>query len=261
MLSVVDKAAVWQPLLLCIMVFGTVANLAADLSEESASSIALSGITFLSESPADQTLSPLIRGNGISFNYHLPFSQPEAQVWGVHYAMDYKILHSGFGSTWMSHPDYNYRDYYLNANLGNEEIVLGYTQHLIHESFSTDDSYLTWHSDLGLSAMHAPYGGEIRWLRIASLDAQWHFTALYRFGLGGKSAVSYVHQPHGDDSLRSSISIAASDLLHFAASWQSHPSRFGFGLRLNYGSLALLYAIRTHQELNADHSLEMRYQW
>lgn len=262
--SLMSQGLVWKPVLLLLLIFcwdGIGGPLTADLSEESASAIALSGITALSDSPSDQILSPLIRDDGISFNYHLPFGQADAQVWGVHYATEYKILHAGFGSAWMNHPDYNYRDYYLNANLEHEGIVLGYTQHLVHESFSTDDSYLRWLSDLGISSNIDDYGAEIRWLRVASLDAQWHFSALYRFAPESASAVSYVHQPHGDDSFRSCISLAASELLHFAASWQSHPSRFGFGLRLNYGSLALIYAIRTHQELNADHSLEIRFQW
>lgn len=259
-----SKGFVFKPFLLFLLTFcwlGRSGPLAADLSEESASAIALSGITALSDSPSDQMLSPLIRDEGVSFNYHLPFGQADAQVWGVHYATEYDFIHAGFGSAWMNHPDYNYRNYYLNASLEHEGIVLGYTQHLVHESFSTDDSYLRWLSDLGISSNIDDYGAEIRWLRVASLDAQWHFSALYRFAPESASAVSYVHQPHGDDSFRSCISLAASELLLFAASWQSHPSRFGFGLRFNYGSLALIYAIRTHLELNADHSLEVRFQW
>lgn len=263
MLPVMSKGFI-NPILLFLLIFcwdGMPSPLLADLSEESASAIALSGIAALSDSPSDQILSPLIRDSGVSFNYHLPFGQAEAQIWGVHYATDYKILHAGFGSAWMNHPDYNYRDYYLNANLEHEGIVLGYTQHLVHESFSTDDSYLRWLADIGISSNIDDYGAEIRWLRVASRDAQWHFSALYRFAQGSASAISYVHQPHGDDSFRSCISLEASDLLHFAASWQSHPSRFGFGLRLNYESLSLVYAIRTHQELSPDHSLELRFRW
>lgn len=261
MLSFKSKFDAWKPHLLAFTLLCSISFLAADLSEESASSIALSGITALSDSPADQLLSPLIRNKGVSFNYHSPFGQKDAQVWGLHYATEYQILHTGFGSSWLNHADYNYRDYYLNANLGYEGIVLGYTQHLIHESFSSSESYHKWRGDVGVASNNGVYGAEIRWLRMGSRDAQWHFSSIYHFAPGCASALDYVYMPRGADSYRSGISLAAGELLSFAASWQSEPSRFGFGIQLDYGSMTLMYAVRTHLELNADHSLELGFRW
>ncbi len=235
--------------------------LLADLNEESASSAALCGVSALSTSPTDQILSPILRHKGISFSYHRPFGIKDAQVWGLHTATNYGVLHAGFGSAWMNHPDYKHQDYYLNANLGFDGVALGYSQHLIHESFSSSESSHKWQSDLGLAARNGSYTGEIRWLRMGSKDAQVHISSVTYISQNSSAAVDYVYMPHGKDSLRSAVSLEAGEFLTLQSSWQSEPNRFGFGLRVNTKSINLMYSIRTHLELNPDHSFELGFAW
>jgi len=233
----------------------------ADLSEETASANALSGVTALSFSPADRILSPLVLGSGTVFTYHLPFGDGDTQVWGFHNGSRLSIGHSGFGVSWLSHPDYLWRDHYLSYALGSGDFALGYTQHLLYESFSSGESYYTWSGDLGLGFYGGDYGSEVRWLRIGSEDAQWHFTAITYLSEYSSIATDYVYQEHGKDSVRAASSIGISDLFAIQTSWQSDPPRFGFGTRLKLSYGTFMYAVRTHPEMGLSHSVDVGFTW
>lgn len=233
----------------------------ADLSEDSASANALSGVTALSDSPADRILSPLVLASGSVFSYHLPYGDADTKVLGFHNGSRLGIGHGGFGVSWIGHPDYTWRDHYLSYALGGRDFALGYTQHLLYEGFSSGESYYTWSGDLGMGFYSGDYGSEVRWLRIGSDDAQWHFTAITHLNEYSSLATDYVYQVHGKDSVRAASSIWIGKALVIQTSWQSEPPRFGFGtkLKLSYGSV--MYAVRTHPELGLSHSIDIGFGW
>lgn len=233
----------------------------ADLSEDSASAAALSGVTALSESPSDRILSPVALASGSVFSYHLPFGDSDTQIWGFHNGNPLGIGHGGLGVSWLGHPDYNWRDHYLSYALGNRAFALGYTQHLLYESFSSGESYYTWSGDLGLAFSSDAYGTEVRWLRIGTDDAQWHFTAVTNFSDNSSVATDYVYQPKGKDSVRAASSVWVGDVVLLQTSWQSEPPRFGFGIKAVLAHGSLMYAIRTHPEMQLSHSIEIGFSW
>ena len=233
----------------------------ADLSEDNASAAALAGITSLSDSPSSLTLSPLVWGNGTVFGYHLPFGDSQSQVWGFHTGSDVPLGHAGFGVNWLNHPHYQHRDYYVCYALGDESLALGYTQHLVWEGFSTGEAYLGWQSDMALGGSYNEYGAEFRWLRIGKGDAQIHISAIYQPYEHTKIASAYVYQPRGRDSFRSACTVEVAKMMTILSSWQSEPSRFGIGIRLNPGAGNITYAIRTHPELALSHFKEVGFSW
>jgi len=233
----------------------------ADLSEDAASASALSGVTALSESPSDRILSPLVMANGAVFCYHLHFHDADTQLWGFHNGNRLGLGHGGFGVSWMGHPDYNWRDHYLSYALGYQDFALGYTQHLLYESFSTGETYYSWQGDLGIAFGSGDYGSEVRWLRIGTEDAQWHFTAITRLTDYSSVATDYVYQMHGKDSVRAASSIWVGKILLLQTSWQSEAPRFGFGVKLMLPHGSIMYAIRTHPELDLSQSLEIGFAW
>lgn len=235
--------------------------LGADLSEDSASAAALSGITALSDSPSDRILSPVALSSGTVFSYLLPFGDKDSVIWGCHNGVRIGFGHGGSGVTWISHPDYNWRDYYLSYALGYQELALGYTQHLVFEDFSTGEAHYSLGGDLGLIGNYSIYGAELRWLRIGKKDAQVHITAITNLSDDSSIATDYVFQVHGKDSYRVASSIGIGDFIKIQSSWQSEPARFGFGIKLALASTTIMYAVRTHPEMDLSHGVEIGFSW
>lgn len=251
------RAAIALVALTCIFCAGTF----AEISEDSASLSALSGVTALAVNPSDRILSPVALIDGSSFSYHLPFGDADTALWGFHNGNNLWLGHTGFGVSWMAHPHYTWRDHYLSYAIGIRDFALGYTQHLIYEGFSTGEAYYNWEGDLGLIANYSDYGMEIRWLRMASRDAQWHFTAITNLSDNSNIATDYVYVPHGTCSFRTAAKVGLSEMLTLMSSWKNEPASFGFGIRMGLSASSITYAIHTHPELNLSHSLEICYLW
>jgi len=235
--------------------------LGAEITEDTASSSALCGITMLSESVGDYVLSPIIGKSGICFSYHKPFSAAGTDVYSLASSWKLKpvMLHSGI--SYLDHPDYLRQNPYLGVALHTEFASLGYTQHLIYERISTDNSYYVWTADLALSFWSKEYITEIRYLHITEADAELHLGTGTWLGESTLVATDYVYKPHGRDSYRAASSFCIGRLLLIQSSWQTEPSRFGFGIKLMLKSGELMYSIRTHPALNLSHCVDIGFNW
>jgi hypothetical protein len=233
----------------------------ADLSEETASANALSGITFLSDNVGDRHLSPIITTSGIDFSYHYPFGDGDAGVIGFHNAFRTGLFNTAVGISVLNHPDYRWQDHYLSVNIGSQELALGYTQHLLFERIGEDDSYYTWTGDVALGFQGDPYGTEIRYIRMGTSDAQLHLTASTIFAYDITVATDYVYSKRYPDSFRCATSYDIAGVLQIMTSWQDEPPRFGFGVGLRFAGGNITYAMRSHPRLNLSHSFDIGFTW
>lgn len=245
-----------------VLAFWTAAGCAAaDLTEESASANALSGITFLSDNVADRYLSPIICSTGVDFSYHYPFGDTDAGVIGFHNAFRYGIVNTAVGFSLLSHPDYRWQDQYLSLNIGSPELALGYTQHLLFERIGEDDAYYTWSGDVGLGFQGDIYGTEIRYIRMGTSDAQLHLTASTRIAEDVMVATDYVYSKRYRDSIRCATSYDIAGVLRLSTSWQDEPPRFGFGIGLRLAHGNITYAVRSHPRLDLSHCFDIGFSW
>ncbi|MDP2172217.1 MAG: hypothetical protein Q8M98_03650 [Candidatus Cloacimonadaceae bacterium] len=229
--------------------------------EESASANALGGITMLSHSVSDYALSPIIGRTGISFSYHRPFSIEDTTVYGIHNAVNFGSIVVSTGMNYLQHSDIRSQDNYLGFSLNLSNFALGYTQHLHYAKISTNDSYYEWDADVALSLWKKQYATEIRYVRMGSIDPQLHLGASTEVAPGISFAGSYVYAPHGDSSYRAASSYKVANLITFQSSWQSEPPRLGFGVKFTLGYAELMYAVRTHPELNLSHGIDLGLRW
>lgn len=245
----------------CLLCWLLAASLSAVVTEDSASSNALSGITLLSHSLSDLNLSPTIPATGAAFSYHFPYSMASCGVYSLNTATALApfILNSGAG--FLEHDDYRWQDFRLGLALHWEGVSLGYSEHLIYEKISTGDSYHTWTGDLALSFRGEEYGTEVKLLRMGTDDSELHLTAGTSFIPEIKCASTYVYAPHGEDSYRFASSYEIADICLLQVSWQNRPPRFGAGLKFRINNLEIMYGLRSHSELNLSHALDLGFSW
>lgn len=246
---------------LCLCFGLLAASLGSVITEDSASANALSGITLLSQSVSDLALSPTINKTGIAFSYHFPFSEADCGIYSLNTATRLKPFLISAGGAFLDQGDYRWQDFHLGLAFHYRELSLGYSEHLIHEKFSTEHSYHTWTGNLALSYRSELYGSEIRLLHLGEEDAELHLAASSRIVEDVYGASTYVYAPHGDDSYRFATSFAIGESFLLQASWQNNPPRFGAGLKFAYRSGEIMYAIRSHTELNLSHSLDLGFNW
>jgi hypothetical protein len=247
--------------LTCLCLWLSAASVSAVITEDSASASALSGVTLLSGSVSDFALSPTIPATGASFSYHLPFSMTRGGVYALNTASFAGPCILSGGAGFIEEENYRLQDFHLGAAYHYETLSAGYTQHLIYERISTNDSWFTWASDVALSYRGEDYGSEIKWLHIGQQDAQIHFTASRGVIDGVICSGTYVYAPHEDDRYVFATSCELGGLFTLQSSWQNDPARFGIGLKFIFRSGEIMYAVRTHPELSLSHSLDIGFRW
>ena len=243
-------------LLLLLLLY---ASLYGVVTEYSASSNSLSGITLLSDSPADYILSPVVASTGFCSTYFKPFGNSETTIYGLHTA----FVNGGFivasGLAYLSHPDYRWQDEYLCLSFNYEGFSLGATQHLVYEKIA-EDSWYNWENDFGFAYRGDEYGTEFRYIRVRGNDAAFILSASRDMGVS-EVCTSYTWRKGEEGSYAVGTSTTLAAPLQLISSWQSDPARFGAGLKFFIGNLELMYGIRTHPELNLSHSLDLVFYW
>lgn len=247
--------------ILCLIGFLWTAFLAGVVTEDSASANALSGVTLLSTSLSDLALSPAIPAAGIGFSCHLPFGIPSAAVYSLNTASSVGPFLVNSGGAFLEHSDYRRQNFHLGLAWHYESISVGGAGHLLYEKFGDLASYHSWNGNLALCIRGEDYGTEIRWLHAGSRDSELHLSTSTYLGDGIACAADYVYVPHGDDNYRCATTCDIGGIFQLLASWQNTPARFGAGLKFNCGAIEILYAIRTHPDLNLSHSLDLGLRW
>lgn len=236
-------------------------HLTAVVTEDSASSNALSGITLLSSSVSDFTLSPTIPATGVALSGHWPFGMADCAVYGLQTAQALGPLIANCGANFLTTQDYRLQNYQLGLALHYQDLSLGATGFLHYENFAGLASYHEWSSNLALSYRGAEYGTEIKLVHLGQPDSELHLTASNCIIPGVTAASTYVYSRQQEDSYRFASSYELVDLLLLQVSWQSAPARFGAGLNLCIGSTELMYAVRSHPELRLSQSLDLAFRW
>jgi len=226
----------------------------------SASASALSGITLLSDSPADFTLSPLIASTGICASYQKPFNLSDTSLYGLHSAFSQGVLSFASGINYLDNPAYRWQDEYLCLGLVLASIKLGATQHLIYEKIASD-TWFTWDNDYALGFEGSDYGMELRCNNARSSDAALVLSACSRVGSQTRMASSCTWRRHERSSYAVASVYQIAKPLALQTSWQDEPSRFGFGIRVSIKGIDLQYAVQTHPELSLTHSVDIGTAW
>jgi hypothetical protein len=235
--------------------------LSATVVEYSPIANALNGVTMLSDSPADYALSPVIGVAGVASFYHKLFNTPGISVYGLHSAIDKDPLILALGTTYLDSPDYRYYDPYISLSLNLDGAALGYTQHLVYDSIQGSDASYRWLGDVALKIDSGDYGSEIKYIRMGSDDAQLHLTASAVLSEGIETATAYVWEPKGNSYFCASASTSFSSYFALYSSWRTDSARFGMGLRIIVEGFSVIYAVRSHPELDLSHSFGFEMHW
>lgn len=226
----------------------------------SASASALAGITILSESPADYSLSPLIAVDGVCLSWQRPFGLADTDLIGLHSAFSKDSWFLATGLDYLSHPDYRWQDEYLSLGVVWGGLKLGATQHLVYEKIA-DESWFTWDNDFALAFANDDYGSELRYNNARGQDASVTLSASSRLRQNARLASSYTWHKNQRNSYALATTYQVVSGFQLCSSWQSEPTRYALGLELGWNKLNLCYAVQTHPELNLTHSLNLGSKW
>lgn len=235
--------------------------LSATIVEYSPVANALNGVTALSDSPADYALSPVIGVTGLSCFYHKLFNTSGISVYGLHNAFAKYPFIMAVGTTYLDNPEYRYYDPYVSLSLNLDGAALGYTQHLVYDSIQGSDARYKWLGDVALRIDSGDYGSEVKYIRMGSDDAQLHLTATAALSEGIDTATSYVWEPKGKSFFCASASTSFTKYFALYSSWQTEPARFGVGIRIIVNDISVIYAVRSHPELDLSHSFGFEAHW
>lgn len=247
-----------QCLAICIFLIST---LSASVVEYSPSANALNGITLLSDSVADLSLSPVLRTTGISTFYHRPFNSPEIAVMG--FATAVARQHFGFaaGSSYLYHRDYAWHQPFINASFHYQGFTIGSSGHMDYDSVQSADARYRFCYDLGAGYSYSNLAAELKCLRIGSADAQIGFSLKAVHEGGVQLAANYSYEEDESGMLRIGMRTEIHEHLCVYGSWQNDPNRFGLGLRLEVQPWSLIYSIRSHPDLDLSHGIAVDIAW
>lgn len=235
-------------------------TLAAVLTENSASANALSGITLLSESVSDFYLSPILGSTGICATWYKPFGNTDTAIYGLHSAFLMRNVIVATGINYLDHQDYRWQDEYLSLSLNYSSLALGASQHLVYEKIG-EDSWYKWDNDYGAKISSKTAAAELRYLRARSDDASLVLSASTQLNTSSSVCSAYTWRKRDKGSYAFATSYQIASPLVLQSSWQSEPARFGMGLKVIMGKLALMYGIRSHPELSLTHCLDLEATW
>lgn len=243
-----------------MFVFGFSTPLLAVLSEYSASANSLSGITSLSSSVADYTLSPVLNSTGIAATWHKPFNVSASTIYGLHTAFPVQKVIVASGINYLNHPDYRWQDEYLCIAFNLPYMVLGATQHLVYEKIGKE-SWFSWDNDAAIKVQGSNYGLELRYLRVWTDNAAFVVSALSRLSDSASVSTAYTWRRDGDGCYAFATNYQIVPAFILLSSWQSEPARVGIGAKFDTGKVSLLYGIRSHTELDLTHSIDLEVSW
>lgn len=228
--------------------------------EGSASANALSGLTAISQSVGDYSLSPVIGLTGACSTWQKPFSQAETSIYGFHTAFRTGSFIVATGLNYLNHPDYRWQNEYLALGIYHAGFALGVSQHLEYEKIA-QESWYDWKNDFALKYNGSEYGSEIRYQACGSSDAAWTLSATHRLSKAAEVCSAYTWHKQQPDSYSVASSVRIATPLLLQTSWQSEPARFGAGLKFSISKVELMYAVRTHAELSLTHCLDLGILW
>lgn len=228
--------------------------------ENSASANALNGCPLLSQSVCDYALSPVNGSYGLGSSYSSPFSIPGLHVFGLHTAFPSRWLGYALGTSYLSAEDYDLQSYYLNLHLKLGDILIGSNQHLEFEIISNDDTHIETKTDFGIR-LGGRFPSEISLLGLGSQDRIYSFSFGSHISKRSFTAVTYRTDWDKDFIYCIASQYNITDGFRIMSSYQDEPTRFGAGIELSVLNLRVLYAIRTHIELNLTHAIDLSFDW
>jgi len=235
--------------------------LSATLVEYSPTANALNGITLLSDSVTDYSLSPVLALTGISSFYQRPFNTSEIAVLGFGVAAARNRFIFAGGTTYLHHSDYSWHNPFLNLSYNYYGISVGTSGHMVYDSVQDEDSRYDFSWDLGARYGYKDYGAEVKIIRIGSEDEQLAISMKAELSEGIGTSTSYVYETGGNDFFRAGLHTEINKYLAVFGSWQNEPNRFGFGLRFGIEPWSLMYSIRTHPQLDVSHGISLDIDW
>ncbi len=241
--------------LLCCCPFLTAVTI-----ENSASASALSGVTILSNSPADYLISPIIGSSGICLSWQQPYSINEINIYGLCSAFKVKPFTMATGIVYLAHPDYRYQDEYLALSTQLSCFHFGLTQHLVYEKID-EQSWYTWDNDFALAVQKNKVSTEIRCNHLRTDEMVVTFSAAVMANESSNFSSSYSWHKNENNNYCLATSFAIAKPLLLQCSWQNEPARFGIGMKVMLGKINVMYAVRTHTELGLTHIVDLGSAW
>jgi len=227
----------------------------------SATSNALSGLSILSESVADYSLSPVLGESGISSFYHRPFNTPGIDIFGLHSAIAKNDLILAVGTSYLGHKDYCRQNPYLNLNWTYQGLIVGATGHLLYDAVGQEDGQYLWSWDLGLKYTYQGYSAQLLLLHKDLYDEAYQISVKASPSRDVDLGIGYQRNPNMEDLLSLGIVVRLNDYLGVLSSWQNQQSRFGGGLMLHLGQWSIGYSVRSHPDLDLSHAISLDYSW
>lgn len=246
---------------LALLLVILISPLAASVDEYSAMANAVMGLTLLSDSVADYSISPVMTITGLSANYHRPFNISKVTVLGLHNAISRSNIHLAVGTNYMHHQDYSKHDPYLNINYHFHGFSLGATGHMSYDAIQLEDGEYSFSYDLGAAYNRGDYGAEVKLLRADSDAEQVSYSMKAALSPDVTTAAGYVMEKNYEDYFRVGIIADLHNYVSLYGSWQNEPNRFGLGVKIKPDRWGLMYSIRTHSSLDPSHAISLDINW
>lgn len=247
---------------LCLVVLlSFFCSLNAVLVEPTASLNALNGVTTLSNNAGDYSFSPVIASRGISSSFCNNFGNSAANLYSLVGAERIGYFYVASGLSLQSTEGFRWQDHFVSLSMAAENFALGVSPHLTYQSTGDNAGRYDWSWDAAFRGEVNGYGTEVRLLRMDSEDREVHLTAYERVNELFTVATTYIWGIGTRGYVRSAATMRVIPELEFQSSWQSDPSRLGAGIRVYLNDLKFGYSVRTHDDLDLTHSLDLGFNW
>lgn len=224
--------------------------------------IAASGLTALTDSPANASLNPASGETGISVSTSFLYSMQALNQYDLASLIDYGNL--SFFTCWqtLNNQDYLRNDFSIGSRWNFETFRIGIGFKLLYDDIPDYGGFKEHIIYAGTRFKHKQFlfdlaSSQNLTKKNSALQTsnQVDFSFSYQTGesYSLSSGFSAAEKQQVDVKFGCKYDIAESFAI--IVSWSSEPGRFGFGTVFNMNNLALVYALQTHPELDWTHSV------
>lgn len=224
---------------------------------DSAAASALNGLNLLSED-ADIYAND---SSSIRFGSQNLYSHPGLYLSHLRFSFPSQSRLYGCALLQLNGSDYQNQDFklYLAQDIAFVRVLLA--QRLVLESIASDISYQTWQSDIGLQLNFRQLQCRLEMLSAFAAEEEIKLGIVHPINDKILLGMGFRIDEYGDESWQIGSSCRLSNRFTLLSSWQNEPSRLGLAAQLSLSHLHVVYAIRTHPNLQLSHAVDLGYRW
>ena len=230
----------------------------------SAGVLASSSLSLLSVSPNSAMCNPAVAENGLSVSYAMPYSMHDLSISSLSYQTKISSFSYGVGTKIIYQEDYNENLVYINAQLIQNNIVLGANFRYLRQEIEGYSSVNAVVADIGLRWQF--YDFQSSW-RINNICAE-HYKYLelpisyqteFAYYLSGAALFCVGIEKKEDLAYAAGLKFDIVPNFQLINSYMFESQQLAFGFNARLQRYRIDYGVKFHTYLSPSHSISINY--